>query len=137
MATAVAVTILTSAASAVISAAINQVAPTLANLGKWDEVREAFTQQTVKSMWDNKTGDYGAAICYNMAYEVSNTDLMYEKTSARLELELLHTDYDCFFMNGPDNHFWTYGDGGYINLAIYHDENKCWYDDNTGDLYCP
>lgn len=56
-------------------------------------------------MWDNKTGDYGAAICYNMAYEVSNTDLMYEKTSARLELELLHTDYDCFFMNGPGEFF--------------------------------
>lgn len=46
MATAVAVTILTSAASAVISAAINQVAPTLANLGKWDEVRPTIQNNT-------------------------------------------------------------------------------------------
>lgn len=52
-------------------------------------------------MWDNKTGDYGAAICYNMAYEVSNTALMYEKTSVKLELQLLHTDYDCFYITGP------------------------------------
>ncbi|KAB2576190.1 hypothetical protein BFW01_g7161 [Lasiodiplodia theobromae] len=137
MASAIAVTILTGAASAVISAAINQVAPTIANLGKWDEAREAFTQQTVKAMWDAKTEDYGAAVCYNMGYEVSNTNQMYEKTSVMLEQELLHTDYDCFFMSGPDNHFWTYGDGGYINLAIYHDSSKCWFDSNTSDLYCP
>lgn len=101
MASAIAVTILTGAASAVISAAINQVAPTIANLGKWDEAREAFTQQTVKAMWDAKTEDYGAAVCYNMGYEVSNTNQMYEKTSVMLEQELLHTDYDCFFMSGP------------------------------------
>ncbi|OJD38113.1 uncharacterized protein BKCO1_5000159 [Diplodia corticola] len=137
MASAVAITILTGAASAVITAAINQVAPTISGLGSWDEAREAFTQQTVKTMWDNRSSDYGAAICYNMAYEVSNTALMYEKTSVQLEQDLLHTDYDCFYMNGPDNHFWTQGDGGYINLAIYHDESKCWYDDNTADLYCP
>lgn len=42
MASAAAVTILTTVAGAAITAAINQVAPTLANLSKWDEVRYGF-----------------------------------------------------------------------------------------------
>ncbi|EKG10190.1 hypothetical protein MPH_12790 [Macrophomina phaseolina MS6] len=137
MASAAAVTILTTVAGAAITAAINQVAPTLANLSKWDEVREAFTQQTVQALWDKNPAGYGAAICYNQDYEVSNPKQQYETTSVRLELQLLHTDYDCFYISGPDNHFWSRGDGGYQNVAIITDDSKCQYDGSTGDVYCP
>ncbi|KAK7540513.1 uncharacterized protein J3D65DRAFT_615563 [Phyllosticta citribraziliensis] len=136
MASAVAVTILTTAATALMTAAINQVAPTIANLGSWDDAREAFTQKTVKAMWDARSSNYDAAVCYNMGYEVSNTAQMYEKTSVNLKQDLLHTDYDCFFMSGPDNHFNSQGDGGYINLATYYDTSKCTFDSSTSDLYC-
>ncbi|KAK8163111.1 hypothetical protein IWX90DRAFT_262312 [Phyllosticta citrichinensis] len=136
MASAVAVTILTSAATALMTAAINQVAPTIANLGSWDEAREAFTQKTVQAMWDARSSNYDAAVCYNMGYEVSNTAQMYEKTSVNLKQDLLHTDYDCFFISGPDNHFNSQGDGGYINLATHYDTSKCTFDSSTSDLYC-
>lgn len=46
------------------------------------------------------TQNYGAAICYNLEYDVANWNRVYEKTSVKLELGLLHTDYDCFFMSG-------------------------------------
>lgn len=49
MASAVAVTILTTAAGAAITAAINQVAPTLSNLGKWDEVRQKALDNTLSA----------------------------------------------------------------------------------------
>ncbi|KAK8182022.1 hypothetical protein HDK77DRAFT_86060 [Phyllosticta capitalensis] len=136
MASAAAVTILTTVATAAITAAINNVAPTLANLGSWDETREAFTQKTVKALWDARDSSYDAAVCYNMGYVVSNTAQMYELTSVQLKQDLLHTDYDCFFMSGPDNHFNSQGDGGYINLATYYDSSKCTFDSSTSDLYC-
>lgn len=58
-----------------------------------------------------------AAVCYNMGYKVSKPNQMRELTSVRLKSGVLNTDYDCFFMWGPDNHFNSEGDGGYINVS--------------------
>lgn len=46
------------------------------------------------------------------------------------------SSYDCFYMWGPDNHFNSQGDGGYINLSVSYDGNKCQFDKSTSDLYC-
>jgi hypothetical protein len=58
-----------------------------------------------------------AAICYNKNYRVSRPSQMRELTSVRFKSGILNTDYDCFFMRGPDNHFNSFGDGGYINVS--------------------
>lgn len=54
-------------------------------------------------MWGNRTHNYDAAICYNLDYNIADWDRIYEKTAVKLELGLLHTDYDCFFMNGGEH----------------------------------
>lgn len=48
-----------------------------------------------------------------------------------------HTrSYDCFYMWGPNNHFNSNGDGGYINLAVVTRGDKCTFDGKTSDVYC-
>lgn len=43
--------------------------------------------------------------------------------------------YDCFYLRGPDNHFNSEGDGGYVNLAVITSGN-CSFDGKTSDVYC-
>ncbi|KAJ4175377.1 hypothetical protein NW759_017723 [Fusarium solani] len=44
------------------------------------------------------------------------------------------SSYDCFYM-GRDNAFWSYGDGGNINLHARWYSGVCRFDDKS-DLYC-
>ncbi|KAI9644319.1 hypothetical protein NHQ30_007676 [Ciborinia camelliae] len=67
---------------------------TLANLGKWNDVREKFTQATTLEMW-NRNPDYNtypAAICYNKGYSLKNNAGKTGLLSAKLELGLLSTE---------------------------------------------
>ena len=61
---------------------------------------------------------------------------MSDLTSVQFKKGPLHTNYDCFYMWGPANHFNSQGDGGYINLSIDCDADKCSFDSSTSDLYC-
>ncbi|KAH7385951.1 hypothetical protein BKA66DRAFT_569269 [Pyrenochaeta sp. MPI-SDFR-AT-0127] len=110
---------------------------TVKNLGDWTEVREEFTKATVVKMWDeNKDyNKYPAVACYNKGYSLQYPNRIDGKVSAKLELGQLNTDYDCMFIEAP-NQFYTHGDGGYINLAYRYNSNRCSYDSKTGDLTC-
>ncbi|KAH8588061.1 hypothetical protein B0O99DRAFT_601087 [Bisporella sp. PMI_857] len=116
--------------------AIEHAAETIKNLGQWTEVREEFTKKTTSDMWSRNPDrkKYHAAICYNKGYRVQNPSGIAGKLSAKVELGLLHTDYDCMYMDAP-NAFYTDGDGGYINLSYTYD-NRCTFDKATGDLTC-
>lgn len=111
-------------------------------------------------MWGNRTHNYDAAICYNLDYNIADWDRIYEKTAVKLELGLLHTDYDCFFINGGEhllfhfspvpsgkrltvivpcveNDFWALDDGGGINLASTGRQDQCAWDENDDlHLHC-
>ncbi|KAF4305027.1 hypothetical protein GTA08_BOTSDO06398 [Botryosphaeria dothidea] len=65
-------------------------------------------------MWKKRQNNE-ATVCYNMAYEVSKPAHMRGLASVRFESGVLNTDYDCFYMWAPDSHFWSRGDGGFIN----------------------
>ncbi|KAF2177340.1 hypothetical protein K469DRAFT_742555 [Zopfia rhizophila CBS 207.26] len=126
----------TAALAKITEIAIEIAADTLKNLGEWNEVRETFTQATTLEMW-NRNPDYDtyhAAICYNKGYRLQNATGTFGLTSAKLELGLLNTDYDCMYMTAP-NQFYTNNEGGYINLAYRYD-NRCTFDQSTGDLTC-
>ncbi|PVI01008.1 hypothetical protein DM02DRAFT_671581 [Periconia macrospinosa] len=116
--------------------AIEFAADTIKNLGDWNEARETFSQTTTLEMW-NRNPDYtkyAAAICYNKGYRLANTAGIAELASAKLELGVLNTDYDCMYMEAP-NQFFTDSDGGFINLSYRYDD-RCTFDQETGDLTC-
>ncbi|ORY16573.1 hypothetical protein BCR34DRAFT_611436 [Clohesyomyces aquaticus] len=122
--------------SVIIKIAIEIAADTLKNLGEWNKARETFTQTTTLEMW-NRNPDYAkfaAAICYNKGFRVKDPAGIAEQTSAKLELGLLNTDYECMFMAAP-NQFFTDSDGGFINLSYRYD-SRCSFDAATGDLTC-
>jgi len=124
------------AISAITEMAINAAADFIKNLSQWNEAREEFTKQTTLEMW-NRNPDYTkyhAAICYNKGYRLNNTAGITELQSAKLELGQLNTDYDCMFMDAP-NQFFTDSDGGFINLSYRYDDH-CSFDQDTGDLTC-
>ncbi|KAI4631233.1 hypothetical protein J4E81_005085 [Alternaria sp. BMP 2799] len=100
----------------------------------WNAAREAFTKATVAEMI-KRAGPGEAAVCYNKGYDVTKPNQMRELSSVRFKSGVLNTDYDCFLMSGPDNSFYSRGDGGYINLAIQSPSN-CKFDSATSDLYC-
>ncbi|KAK0645195.1 hypothetical protein DIS24_g8131 [Lasiodiplodia hormozganensis] len=130
------VTILSGAASGIIASAVESVIDLIVDLTEWDDVRKEFTRDTVDAMWGNRTHNYDAAICYNLDYNIADWDRIYEKTAVKLELGLLHTDYDCFFMNG-ENDFWALDDGGGINLAATGRQDQCaWDEDDDLHLHC-
>ncbi|EKG15814.1 hypothetical protein MPH_07017 [Macrophomina phaseolina MS6] len=122
--------------SGIVGASATQGLNVAKSAADWNAAREAFTKETVKSMWDKRRNNNEAAVCYNKGYEVSKPAQMRDLTSIRFKSGVLNTDYDCFYMWGPDNHFWSRGDGGFINLAIMHDKNACPFDSKTSDLFC-
>ncbi|PVH96451.1 hypothetical protein DM02DRAFT_535258 [Periconia macrospinosa] len=116
--------------------AIEIATDTLKNLGEWNETREKFTKETVAALWDRNPDytKYAAAVCYNKGYRLANPAGITELASAKLELGLLNTDYDCMLIETP-NQFFTDSAGGYINLAYRYD-SRCSFDQSTGDLTC-
>ncbi|KAH7053062.1 hypothetical protein B0J12DRAFT_698287 [Macrophomina phaseolina] len=119
-----------------VGVAAKQINDVIDALETWERVREEFTQKTVAEMWANRPGDEYAAICYNMAYSVSNTQNIVDGGKVELTSGPLKTDYDCFLMKGPDTRFTPEGDGGFINYAAQHNDAYCTYDDASGEIYC-
>ncbi|CAG8909603.1 unnamed protein product [Penicillium egyptiacum] len=134
------------------SAAVNQVK----GLKNWNKAREQFTQLGRKRgnyfcLWKSSANnpfpvtqgmmDHNpdpktavAAICYNKGYGVQNPEGIYGLHSEKLSVWPASTDYDCFYM-GKNNAFWSYGDGGTINLFTRWYHGACRFDDKS-DLYC-
>ncbi|GJC81425.1 hypothetical protein ColLi_04263 [Colletotrichum liriopes] len=123
--------------ASVVTAAIHAAIGGLASMAFWNPVRENFTKNTVKRMWDNNPdhAKYPAAICYNKGYGLQRPQGIIGLTSAKLTLGALNTDYDCMYMEG-NNQFYTHSEGGYINLAYHYDGNRCTHLRDNGDLHC-
>ncbi|TLS26660.1 hypothetical protein PpBr36_04031 [Pyricularia pennisetigena] len=104
------------------------------DLKNWTNAREEFTKTTVKGMWEAQTDKkaFPAAVCYNMGYKADGAA---GKVKVDLKSGLLHTDYDCFYMPG-NSVFKGEGDGGFINLAIQSDNNRCTFDSKAKTLTC-
>ncbi|GME37697.1 hypothetical protein AA0111_g4810 [Neofusicoccum parvum] len=130
------ISILSTAAASVTTVAIEKAVDLVQAASTWDEAREEFTKEVTRKMWQERKSDKEAAVCYNMAYDVSKPDQLRELVSVKFESGPLHTDYDCFFMEGPDNRFSSHGDGGYINLAVMSVDGICSFEDSTSDVIC-
>ncbi|KAJ6160195.1 hypothetical protein N7497_004732 [Penicillium chrysogenum] len=114
------------------SAAVNQIK----GLKNWNKAREQFTQLVTQGMMDHNPDPKTAvaAICYNKGYGVQNPEGIYGLHSEKISVWPASTDYDCFYM-GKNNAFWSYGDGGTINLFTRWQHGACRFDDKS-DLYC-
>ncbi|KAH6707211.1 hypothetical protein EV126DRAFT_488840 [Verticillium dahliae] len=127
----------TAAAGIIVKMAIEIGAETIKNLGEWNEqAREAFTKKTTQEMWD-RNPDYAkfpAAACYNKGYTLADPAKIDGLRSAKFELGLLNTDYDCMYIQGG-NQFKTNSEGGYINLSYTYDPTRCTFE-GSGDLTC-
>ncbi|CAP80524.1 Pc12g08970 [Penicillium rubens Wisconsin 54-1255] len=131
------------------SAAVNQIK----GLKNWNKAREQFTQLGKErgNLWKSSANnsfpvtqgmmDHNpdpktavAAICYNKGYGIQNPEGIYGLHSEKISVWPASTDYDCFYM-GKNNAFWSYGDGGTINLFTRWQHGACRFDDKS-DLYC-
>ncbi|KAF4764072.1 hypothetical protein N7455_011046 [Penicillium solitum] len=114
------------------AAAVSQVK----SLKNWNKSREQFIQLVTQGMVDHNPDPETAvaAICYNKGYGIKDPEGIYGLHSETLSVWPLSTDYDCFYM-GKNNAFWSYGDGGSINLYTRWQHGVCRFDDKS-DLYC-
>ncbi|KAK2053030.1 hypothetical protein LY76DRAFT_629750, partial [Colletotrichum caudatum] len=106
------------------------------SISKWKKARGEFTKLCTQIMMDHNPNSTQAvsAICYNKDYDIKNPDGIYGMTSQTLSIWPAKTNYDCFYM-GRNNTFWSWGDGGTINLYTRWYEGACRFDDQS-DLYC-
>ncbi|KAK1954665.1 hypothetical protein LY78DRAFT_729789 [Colletotrichum sublineola] len=120
------------AAYSALAAAVGQIKSIL----KWKQAREEFTQLATQVMLDHNPNPNQAvaAICYNKAYDIKDKDGIYGLTKQTLSVWPLHTDYHCFYM-GRNNTFWSWGDGGTLNLYTRWYAGACRFDDQA-DLHC-
>lgn len=108
-----AVAFISSAASALVSKAVDEAVGLIGDISDWNGVctlstsmgltdelttrmiqaREKFTQKTTDAMWQSRPSQAGAAVCYNKAYVVSNRNSMSDLTSVELKKGPLHTEY--------------------------------------------
>lgn len=87
-----AVAILSSAASALVTKAVNEAVSLIGNIANWDQAREEFTKKTVDNMWKRRPSQAGAAICYNQGYGISNKKAISDLTSVSFKKGPLHTE---------------------------------------------
>ncbi|KAL1862493.1 hypothetical protein Daus18300_008590 [Diaporthe australafricana] len=120
----------TAAVGQVAIRAVDAAIDLIKDVSDWTEARESFTQNVTAQMWSDNpsTGQYVAAICYNMAYDFANADHS-EVTSVQLKSGSLHTDYDCMYMQ-KGNTFFPRGDGGFINYS-YNSDGSCTHTDES------
>ncbi|KAI1671855.1 hypothetical protein L13192_02714 [Pyrenophora tritici-repentis] len=100
--------------------------------------RREFTKQTVDYAMaiPNKPEKWVAAACYNQKWGVAKQENTGQVRSVSLDVGPYTVTYDCMYL-ARDNAFWTYGDGGYENLAYSYYPDACTFDPTTSDLTCP
>ncbi|KAK2022072.1 hypothetical protein LX32DRAFT_574231, partial [Colletotrichum zoysiae] len=115
-----------------VDAAVGQIK----SIFKWKKAREQFTQTATQVMLDHNPNPNQAvaAICYNKEYDLKDKDGIYGFTKKTLSIWPASTNYDCFYM-GKNNTFWSWGDGGTVNLYTRWYPGACRFDDQA-DLYC-
>ncbi|KAH7325613.1 hypothetical protein B0I35DRAFT_474367 [Stachybotrys elegans] len=133
-------TILAAVGSAVLSAVVEQAVSAAAgfigDVASFDSGREAFTQQTTQAMFDNNPDParFQAAACYNQDFGFADPANVDGQTRVEFAQGILNTDYECFYIAAP-NQFFTFGDGGFINLSVTFSD-RCTFDSETADLTC-
>ncbi|KAK0389116.1 hypothetical protein NLU13_2691 [Sarocladium strictum] len=136
----VTVAILTAVGSAAATALVNQAVSAagkfIGDVSNFDSAREAFTKQTTDAMMARNPDParFQAAACYNKDFGVADQANIDGQTTVEFRLGLLHTTYECMYIAAP-NQFYTFGDGGFINLSFTH-TNRCTFDKATADLTC-
>ncbi|KAA8573645.1 hypothetical protein MFRU_001g03900 [Monilinia fructicola] len=118
--------------------AIEIAAEFISDLGQWNKARETFTQTTTLEMWKRNPdyNRYPAVVCYNKGYHLRNANGHTGRVKAKLSIgNFLKTDYDCMYMTG-NNAFYTWSEGGYINLSYRYNGNRCSFNKANGDLTC-
>ncbi|KZL65706.1 hypothetical protein CT0861_02672, partial [Colletotrichum tofieldiae] len=110
------------------NAAVNQITV----VADWNQAREQFNTITTQIMMDHNPDKNKAvaAVCYNMNYDIKDSNLINGLSSEELSIWPAHT---------KGNVFWPHGDGGTMNLMIlkfytrwYH--GACTFD--RGTLAC-
>jgi hypothetical protein len=127
----------TAAVSAIVTEAVSAVSSFIGDVSNFDDAREAFTQQTTAAMMaaNPDPARFQAAACYNQGFSVADPAKIDGQTSVKFSLGLLNTDYECMFIEAP-NQFFTEGDGGFINVSRHSGahENKA-EDWTNGGIY--
>ncbi|KAH8177029.1 hypothetical protein LIA77_02111 [Sarocladium implicatum] len=126
----------TAAATAIVNEAVKAAVKFIGDVSNFDSGREAFTQQTTDTMMANNPDPerFQAAACYNKDFSVADPANIDGQSSVNFKMGLLHTDYECMYIAAP-NQFYTFGDGGFINLSFTHTD-RCTFDQETADLTC-
>ncbi|SJX61325.1 uncharacterized protein SRS1_10318 [Sporisorium reilianum f. sp. reilianum] len=104
---------------------------------------EEFGRSSVEIMWTNKPDNMSAAICIQGSWFVKNYDLISAtmRTSYFKKTWFGFTtcevrNWDCLYIAGPDNQFYSEDDVKFDQMAVHLDEKKCSLDNSTMDVTC-
>jgi hypothetical protein len=109
----------TAALTKVTELAMDAAVKAIKNIGNWNRAREEFTKRTVTDMWARNPdrARYPAAACYNKGYSLKRPAGIAGGRKAKFSLGMLHTDYDCMYVE-RNNAFFTHSEGGFINVSL-------------------
>ncbi|EPQ31331.1 uncharacterized protein PFL1_01515 [Pseudozyma flocculosa PF-1] len=120
--------------SATIVAAVRAAADSVSPQATWNSGRKEFTKASVYEMAKTMPRGAKAAVCYHGDFGFSHPDLVWQSSIIKFRCSTGDDfTYTCFYMGGP-NDFWTYNDGGYVNLALRYTAD-CHFDEKA-DLHC-
>lgn len=110
------------------------------NFPKTPMSMEQFGINSVAAMWQNRPERAQAAVCINSPWNTKN----YDGVSRVMTLAYFkHTFWkkkiymwDCLYIWGPDQQFYSFDDVGTDRMAWALDEKKCSMDNTTMDISC-
>ncbi|KAJ1022737.1 hypothetical protein NDA18_005072 [Ustilago nuda] len=102
--------------------------------------KEKFGSHNAAIMWENRPAKAQAVVCINGAWDVKNYDNVSPAVSvAYFNQKLLKKKvfiWDCVYIWGPDQQFYSFDDVKADRMAWALDDDKCSKDDATMDISC-
>ncbi|KAK2027506.1 hypothetical protein LX32DRAFT_722115, partial [Colletotrichum zoysiae] len=99
--------------------------------------RKHFTSSQVEEMWKRNPdyNKYPATACYSKDYSLKNPNGVFQPANITLTAGKFTELYTCMFVEAP-NQFYTWGDGGSLNVGFAYDPTRCSFEHDTADLTC-
>ncbi|GAK63962.1 uncharacterized protein PAN0_004d2171 [Moesziomyces antarcticus] len=104
--------------------------------------KSQFVADNAAKMWKNRPAQAQAAICFNGSWRVKNPDQVspamtvtyFVKKNLGLTKKALM--YDCLYIWGPNQSWWSWDDADDDKMAHVIDDSKCTYNSTTWDIDC-
>ncbi|SPO22446.1 uncharacterized protein UTRI_01124 [Ustilago trichophora] len=104
---------------------------------------EEFAQENVRIMWENRPAHAMAATCINSPWSVKDYDkvspairVTYFVKTSFLHLEPRMRLFDCLYIWGPNQQFYSSDDVKEDRMSYTIDGEKCTMDNKTMDITC-